>query len=188
MPRGRGRGFPIAFLLGAKNRPEYIAHSATICSGGKNEKKQQKKAKLVKSRPSTAISKKCQNSDFSNLEVVSRPRTPLIDGCAKPEPGKIKTVTKPLVNNRKPKFTKMTPKFPNQPAEFCISKDFKEKNSILNNTKQFSKEKMLSGPPAKLKWNIPSDRINITDEDVDFFIFVTPYVMPPEVLNNILGK
>ncbi|KAK8888112.1 hypothetical protein M9Y10_039173 [Tritrichomonas musculus] len=156
-----------------------------------DKKKQVKKVKKIGTRPVTVMSKKYtvkKNSDIIKLEINSRPRTPLIDGCLKPEPGKVKVVKKPMVNKRKPQFTKMAPNFPTQSPEFFVAKDFNEDNQKLNNTKKGSRTITLSGPPAKLKWNPNSDRINITDEDVDFFMFVTPYVMPPEILNSILDQ
>ncbi|KAK8844452.1 hypothetical protein M9Y10_024310 [Tritrichomonas musculus] len=156
-----------------------------------NKKEKVKKVKKIGPRPVTIMSKKYpvkKNSDIVKLEINSSPRTPLIDGCLKPEPGKVKVVKKQRVNKRKTQLTKMAPNFPTQSPEFCVVKDFNEDNQKLNNTKKGSRTITLSGPPAKLEGNPNSDRINITDEDVDFFMFVTPYVMPPEILNSILDK
>jgi hypothetical protein len=39
----------------------------------------------------------------------------------------------------------------------------------------------------RFRWR-PGQSGEVTKEDIDFFMFVTPYVCPPEVMNDILDN
>jgi hypothetical protein len=40
--------------------------------------------------------------------------------------------------------------------------------------------------PARLQWPFDAD-VAVTGADLDFFMFVTPYVMPPSILADLLA-
>ncbi|OHT07211.1 hypothetical protein TRFO_01371 [Tritrichomonas foetus] len=143
------------------------------------------------------------------LEFKTRARTQLLDGCLRPEKSRVKTVKRPISMKRKPQFTKMTPTHSKPSPNFFVAKDEilnshpeidqgqglkqkpkpkqrQEKEQEENVIPKKEEHKLYPKSPSDLKWSINNDRINITDEDIDFFIYVTPYIMPPELLLQVL--
>ncbi|OHT08644.1 hypothetical protein TRFO_22723 [Tritrichomonas foetus] len=82
----------------------------------------------------------------------------------------------PKIGQRpKSHVTKMTATLPYDPPDFApISKRKNAKEQTIKHTKTI----------VNPKWIIESDP-EITEDDIDFFMFATPYIIPPKVLNQI---
>ena len=137
--------------------------------------KRRKPERVRPSTPNIAPKKKRhpQTPDAPKFNINTRERTPLLDGCLKPEPSRAKTVLlkRPVTGKPKPRYTKMTPTIP--PAT-----DYVLERPKLSPSKR---------KPHHFKWN-PKLDTNVSDEDIDFFMFVTPYVLPPALLNSLLDR
>jgi hypothetical protein len=121
----------------------------------------------VKSTTARRLKKKTKVDDVPvELEITTRARTQLQDGCAVPELAKVKKI--------KPKFTKMKPAKPFEPVIDDVRIEPRAQSAMLP-------------VPAKFHWTVESDEA-ITSTDIDFFLFVTPYIFPPEVLNRMLSE
>jgi hypothetical protein len=78
-----------------------------------------------------------------------------------------------LANRPKPRPTPTQPVFETRDFSLEISAD-----------RQPTPKPKARGFP---KWQIePTD--SVTQDDIDFFMFCTPYVMPPELLNEMLDE
>lgn len=91
------------------------------------------------------------------------------------------------VNKRpKPHVTKLTATLPSQPPEFSmihsgdVRKNEVKKSLIKSGLKEVKK---LKNP----KWIIENDPV-ISDEDVEFFLFTTPFILPPSLINNAIER
>ena len=144
----------------------------TLSLGGVTKRKSPKR--IRPSTPNLTPKKKRQplTPEAPKLQISTRERTPLLDGCLRPEPSRAKTVLmkRPMAGKPKPRFTKMTPTMPNTPSDYYLERP---------------KLPPPQRKPHHFKWN-PKQDTYVTDEDIDFFLFVTPYVLPPELLNDLI--
>ena len=80
------------------------------------------------------------------------------------------------VGKRKPQFTKMTPTAPRKPETLVYETPAVPRLARTSRSRESH-------------WQVDIEREKVvTDEDVDFLLFVTPYIIPPELLTKLLDE
>lgn len=126
----------------------------------------------------TKVNKKREVKEIPLLQIDSRPQTEVKERLYK-----VPLVADNRVMKRKPRPTKMEPVIPPEPVEF----EFQPTRSMKAN----KRAKTALTPRKALELTAPiedDEPLGITEEDVDFFMFCTPYVVPPELLERLLDE
>jgi len=152
--------------LSAMEEPPFPAEPATPLNiGGVSKRQTPFKSKSTVKTPRTKSRNEPENPDELIISPsLKRPHT------ANPSVRNTNLAKKP-----KPHITKMAPSFPKQDDQL-----------VMDTQTQFRPHTSMS-EHKKFKWIIPKYS-HITDTDIDLFLYITPFLLPPELLNDLIEK